>query len=170
MNMTAISGSDGVLFGLNIPERVNAWLQAAALRPGDTAWAEENIKRALAENPEQLETYVALYKLYCYRGRFIEAETMARTALAKAAAQAGVAADWRTLTSDSTDWGQPDGPARLLLYSLKALAFISLRQEKLDEAGATLDLLARLDPEDRVGASVVRDMAGGLFDDDRDDD
>jgi len=168
MSLTTIGG-DGVLFGLNIPERINAFLQAAALRPGDTEWAEGNLKRALAENPEQLETYVALYKLYCYSGRFDEAETMARTALAKAAAQAGVAADWRLLAADSTDWSQPDGPARLLLYSLKALAFISLRQQRPDQAGDILKLLARLDPQDRVGASVVREMAGCLMGDEQDD-
>jgi len=166
MNLTTISGSDGVLFGLNIPERVNAFLQAAALRPGDTAWAEENIKQALAENPEQLETYVAMYKLYCYRGRFDEAESMARTALEKAAIQAGVERDWRALTAASADWSQSDGPARLLLCSLKALAFISLRQQQWSRAGEILELLKRLDPQDRVGASVVRDMAARLADDD----
>lgn len=162
MSVATVRGNDGVLFGINIPERVNVWLQAAALNPGDQNWAESNLKWALAENPEQLEVYVAFYKLYCYRGRFDEAEEMAKVALSKAAQQAGVDADWQTLTPESTDWSLSEGPARLLLYSLKALAFISLRQQRMAEAELILNQLAKIDPLDQVGASVVRDMADSL--------
>jgi len=166
MELVSLNAGDGVLFGLDIPEHVNVWLQAAALRPGDEAWAEQNLRRALAANPDQIETYIALTKLFCYRGRLDEAEEMALTALDKAAVQAGVDRDWRRLGSAATDWSLFDGPARLLLYSLKALAFISLRQQRLAHADDILGLLLSLDPLDRVGASVVRDIAKGVADDD----
>jgi len=165
MSLAPLNAGDGMLFGSNIPENVNAFLQAAAMKPNDEAWAEMNLQQALAENPEQLEVYVALYKFYCYRGRFDEAEAMARMALAKAAAQAGLDSDWWALGPESADWSLFEGPARLLLYSLKALAFISLRQQRIQEAEEVLDLLLKLDPEDRVGSSVVRDMAAAILDD-----
>lgn len=164
--VATIKREDGVLFGLNIPERVNTWLQAAALKPGDEAWAESNLRRALSEEPEQLEVYMALYKLYCYRGRFDEAEEVTRDVLARAARQAGIPYEgqdgWRGLERGATDWSRYDGPARLMLYSLKALAFIKLRQLRPIESCEILSLLNRIDPEDRVGASVVRDLLAGI--------
>ncbi|WP_018295188.1 hypothetical protein [Mariprofundus ferrooxydans] len=162
----SIHAGDGVLFGSNIPQQVNRWLQEAARHPDDEQMAEQHLMRALQENSEQLETYVALYKLYCYLARFDEAEAMARIALQKSAEQAGIKHDWRKLDASSTDWSLFEGPARLLLYSLKALAFIRLRQGDIGEAELVLDQLQVLDPTDRVGASVVRDILRALNDDD----
>ena len=45
------------------------------------------------------------------------------------------------------------------MFSLKALAFIKLRRQHFEEAGAILSHLARLDPEGRCGGSVVRGLA-----------
>ncbi len=158
-NLTSIHAHEGVQFGMNIPEHVNHFLQLAAQKPSDKVWAESHLKRALEEGPDQIEVYVALYKHYCYSGCFDEAAVMVDTALMKAVEQAGVERDWRLLDADATDWSLVDGLARLLLYSLKALAFISLRQGALAMANEALDKLLQLDPEDRVGASVVRDLA-----------
>jgi len=164
MSVASIHANEGVQFGMNIPEHVNHFLQLAALKPGDQVWAESNLKRALKEGPDQIEVYVALYKHYCYSGRFDESASMVEAALEKAADQAGVDRDWRALDAGSTDWSLVDGPARLLLYSLKAMAFVSLRQGATALAHEALDKLSILDPEDRVGASVVRDLAEGVDD------
>ena len=51
------------------------------------------------------------------------------------------------------------GNDRLYLYSLKALGFVRLRRGNVDGATRVLDELARLDPQDQVGGSVVADMA-----------
>ena len=88
-------------------------------------------------------------------------EETVRLAIARACAQCGLDPDWDRLGPESADWGAADGPARILLYSLKALAFIRLRREDPAGAGAILDALARIDPQDRIGAGVVRALADG---------
>ncbi len=61
-----------------------------------------------------------------------------------------------------TDWADPDSPGRAYLYSLKALAFIRLRQDNLTGANGILENLRRLDPTDVIGADVVRALAVSL--------
>jgi len=51
---------------------------------------------------------------------------------------------------------------RFYLFSLKALAFTLLRQQRPEEARAYLDQLQRLDPEDRIGAAPVQAVATAM--------
>ena len=55
-----------------------------------------------------------------------------------------------------------NGPGRFALYSLKALAFIHLRQDRQAEAEQILAQLRRLDPAGAVGWPVVAALAEGL--------
>ena len=107
------------------------------------------------------ENYV-LYKFFFYRGYISEAENVVLNALSIASDKGDFEADWNQLTPESADWSIDDGPARVYLYSLKALAFIKLRKGQNDEAEKILDKLGELDPEDRVGSSVIRSLAEGL--------
>jgi tetratricopeptide (TPR) repeat protein len=151
-----------ILFGQNIPVPVNALLQQAVNAYDDTERAESLLREAQRMNPEQLEVYIALYKFYFYKLRLEEAESVARDALTRAAGQGGFDTDWRQLTHTSTDWSQCDGPARVYLYSLKALGFIRMRRMDFAGGEAILDKLAELDPQDQVGGSVLRELAAGL--------
>jgi len=123
---------------------------------------DERVVFARDIDPDQLEVYVALYKFCFYSGYFDEAETVAFEALARAADTGGFAHDCTKLNASSTDWSRIDTPARLYLYSLKALGFIRLR--KGDNAGANevLNALARLDPDDQVGGSVIMTLAASV--------
>ena len=56
----------------------------------------------------------------------------------------------------------PDGPGRFALYTLKALAFIHLRQDRPEEAAEKLAALRVLDPAGAVGWPVVEALAEGL--------
>jgi hypothetical protein len=56
----------------------------------------------------------------------------------------------------------PDGAGRFALYTLKALAFIHLRQDKPEAAHRILDRLRQLDPTGAVGWPVVAALAEGL--------
>jgi hypothetical protein len=110
----------------------------------------------------QLEVYVALYKFCFYRGHLDEAENIALDALKESARCSGFDPDWNKLQAESADWTEEEGPARLYLYSLKALAFISLRQDKRELANRILKKLQQLDTEDRVGGSVIMSLADAL--------
>ena len=154
--------NERVLFARDIKPEVNASLQSAVACANDFDRARELLYQARELDPDQLEVYIALYKFLFYRGHLDEAKLVAEEALQRAALRGGFNADWRQLSSASSDWSQGDGPARTYLYSLKALAFISLRQGKHVQARALLEKLQQLDPEDLVGGSVIRQLAEAL--------
>ena len=153
-----------VKFGRNVPAEVNALLQQAAANTDNFSAAERALLAARALAPAQLEVFIALYKLYFYRGFTSAAEAVVLETLQTAADSGGFDSDWRSLSPASADWQASEGPARVYLYSLKALCFIRLRQQNRDGAAGLLAALLCLDPDDQVGASVLRELAEALED------
>jgi hypothetical protein len=141
------------LFGGEVPAAVRAMLQDAQQAPreqlGALLWA------AQACAPQCLATYYLLYKCHAGRREFDLAERAARTGLAEAARQAGLPADWRSVQPRPGQDFAGTGAARFWLFTLKALAFISVRSGQPDEARALLAQLDRLDPQASVGGDVV---------------
>lgn len=134
----------------------------------EAAWAgaqprkvEALLWTAHALDPRCLAVYFALYRFLFRQAALEEAERVTRLGLAEAARQAGVSADWQQLHAASCDWSDTRAPQHFYLFSLKALAFISLRQQGYAQAHELLDVLRRLDPADHVGADVVRDTLKG---------
>jgi hypothetical protein len=149
---------EGIDFGA-VPEGVDALLQAGVLAHRlDRAAADALFRKALMHDPSALPTYFCLYKIHTYSGRLDDARTMAEAGLAQAARQAGWNADWRLWQPARTG---PGDPGRFALYTLKALAFIALRDERVADASAMLDTLRRLDPQGEVGWPVVAELAQG---------
>jgi len=109
--------------------------------------------------PKRLELNVAMYKLFAYAGRLEEAEALIDETLVRAANAGGFDPDPAGLDAADSRWQSARGNDRLYLYSLKALGFVRLRRGNVDGATRVLDELARLDPQDQVGGSVVADMA-----------
>ena len=112
--------------------------------------------------PGRLELNVAMYKLLAYSGRLEAAEALIDETLFKAAEAGGFDPDPARLKADDPRWQSATGNDRLYLYSLKAMGFVRLRRENVDGAVSVLDELARLDPLDQVGGSVVAGMAERL--------
>ena len=139
------------LFGGEVPAAVRAMLQEAQQAPreqlGALLWA------AQACAPQCLATYYLLYKCHAGRREFALAERAARSGLAEAARQAGLPADWRSV-QPGPDFGGT-GAARFWLFTLKALAFISVRSGQPEEARALLAQINRLDPQASVGGDVI---------------
>jgi hypothetical protein len=148
-----------VLFGTSVLPATNSRLQyAVAARHRDNSEAENVLWEARAEDPTCLPVYFALYKFYANSKMLDRAERAARLALAESSRQAGFSADWEKL-DPAHDKLYASEAGLFYLFSLKALSFIKLRRQHWDEAGAILSHLARLDPEDRCGGSVVRGLA-----------
>ncbi len=150
---------DLINFG-DLPEHIDALLQqgVAAYR-ADHARADSLFRQALAAAPTELPVYFCLYKIHTYQGNLADAQAAAEAGLAESARQAGWPADWRAWQPEAV---LPEGPGRFALYTLKALAFIHLRQDRRAEAGAKLAALKRLDPTGAVGWTVVEALADGL--------
>ena len=153
---------DEVQFGFGIAPEADAHLQRAAALVVTREASLQALNDAHHAAPDQVEVLVAMFKFHFYQGDTDKAEALVQEALSKASRQGGFDADWRRLAADSADWSDPRGAGRLYLYSLKALAFIRLRQDQAAEAGSILDAMRRLDPNDLVGADVIRDLLKGL--------
>lgn len=146
----------------SLPARASVLLDEAMSVYADTARAETLLKQAHSEAPEALPVYFSLYKFYFYKGRLADAEQAARMALETAARQGGFPSDFRLLAADTVDWSGHDGPAHFYLFSLKALAFIRLRQGDKEGCELMLEKLRELDKADTVGGSVIGSIAAGL--------
>ncbi len=151
-----------VQFGFGIDSTVDAHLQRAAQLVANREDALKALGDAYQEAPDQIETLIALFKILFYQGETAQAEAVVIEALHKSAQQGGFSNDWQQLEPDTTDWNNPRGLGRLYLYSLKALAFIRLRQDRLDQAREILETMQRIDPDDQVGADVIRDLLQGV--------
>jgi Tfp pilus assembly protein PilF len=149
---------DPINFG-DLPEDINALLQqgVAAYRH-DRSRADQLFRQALAAAPEQLPIYFCLYKIHTYQGNLDEAQTAAESGLKEAASQAGWPLDWRQWLPQRV---LPDGAGRFALYTLKALAFIHLRQNDPQQAHQMVEALRSLDPAGAVGWPVVAALAEG---------
>lgn len=147
-----------VLFGGEAPAEVAALLEQAMQAYADGARAEDLLWQAHRRAPDALPVYFSLYKYYFYRDNLKQAELAARMALLAAARRGDFDADWQRLAADTADWSDHAAPAHFYLFSLKALAFIRLRRGDIVEARELLAKLAELDPQDRVGASVIRSL------------
>ena len=141
---------------------VRQMVQQAIASYEDHDVAEDLFKQALELAPAEMEIYVAFYKFYFYQKYLTEAEQVALRTLQKVADLTALPADWRSLQREFARWSNPDSPVRYYLYTMKALGFIALRQERLALAHEILDKLAELDPDDRVGGSVIKQLANRM--------
>ncbi|MEQ1600695.1 MAG: hypothetical protein HOP04_03405 [Methylophilaceae bacterium] len=150
----------GIVTAEDLPPRVAGYLAAAAAS-GDWRDAETLLWRAQAADPECLHVYYILYKFYFRHQRLSDAERAACLALDAAARQAHIHSNWRLLHKTSCDWSIVEAPQHFYLFSLKALAFIRLRQQRVEDASLILAKLYEIDPQDSVGASVIEAYATG---------
>jgi len=143
-----------------LPEEIDALLQqgVAAYRHNRSR-ADHLFRQALAAAPKELPIYFCLYKIHTYQGNLDEAQSAAENGLREAARQAEWPLDWRQWRPQAV---LPDGAGRFALYTLKALAFIHLRQNDPQGAGEKLDALRQLDPAGAVGWPVVAALAEGI--------
>lgn len=146
----------------DLPPRIIGYLNAAA---SAHSWreAESLLWRAQATDVDCLQVYYTLYKFYFNHNRLGDAERATCLALDAAARQAKIESDWRLQQKDSCDWSKISSPQHFYLFSMKALAFIRLRQLRDADAVLILAKLREIDPDDSVGASVIESYAMGAL-------
>lgn len=118
------------------------------------------LARSLA--PAHPAPLIAHYRFHFYANRLADARAVALDAVALAARQLGLPADWRQVRPEA-QWG-PDRLAelrahavapRFYLFALKGYAYLNLRLGAAEEGRAVLDLLEQLDPSDSLGHRVL---------------
>lgn len=117
------------------------------------------IDQALREFPDDEAAYVAAYRFHFYRNDLGRALTIAETCLVRIQAELGLPADWRTLTSDGSDFTDFERPRhRFLMFALSAYAYLLARLGRQTDADLAFAVLVRLDPADRFGAARLRQV------------
>lgn len=156
--------AERVTFSLDMPDEVNRLLQlAVAATQLNPKQAEALFLQAQALDSQCLQSYFALYKFYFFQKRLADAERFVQAGLEEAARQGGFPSDYRRLVQELAKWDCYASEIKLFyLYTLKALAFIKLRQGCSTEAHRVLSHIKQLDPKDLSGASVIMDLAEGV--------
>jgi len=135
--------------------------EEVTIERGNLDHLEQMLRHRLAIDPDRLSAYFALYKLLFRQSRLEEAANTALLAIAVSARLGRFSAVWQKLTPDVADWADTQSPAHFYLFTMKALSFIRLRQGQIEDCRSLLAKIQELDPNDLVGASVIRSYADG---------
>lgn len=137
-----------------LPRHVDVLMQkAVALFGEDPDRARAMLRHVIEIAPETLPAYRSLVKLLNREQRFDDAIRVIEEGLVEASRQIGIGPQWMLWTRKTVSGVEPARP--YLLQFLKALAFVEVRRGDLHAAGVVVEQLARLDPEDGVGHSVI---------------
>lgn len=148
--------------GLNGPDDLPGPVHdALAGYAADPAGADLVLQVACAKATDPLALHRVLYKFYNRQRRFDIAREHAARALAEASRQGRLPPDIDAWNDDRLDRVDAYTASQIRL-ALKAIAFLSLRLDDVDTARAHLGHLARLDPADGSGASVVEALAAAM--------
>lgn len=149
-----------------LPRSVQAALDAAAGCWHHEAAAEAHLATAFALAPAHPAVHIALYRFLFYKNRLDEALTVGLRCLARAAEDNRLPSDWRKVRPEHADFSSWNAAPRFFLFTLKGCAYLSLRLGQLDQGSAMLAKLRELDPQDRLGGSVLQTVVDRQGEDD----
>ena len=171
---------DVAVLGGGLPAEVEALISEAGLVRQDRDRALPLLLEAKALAPRHPATLIALYRFHFYghdlhaaREVAWESLRVARQAIVSGAPEDRPCDDELVLSEPITDeQARFDPSVRFYLFTLKGLAYLSLRLGDVDLGRRALQVLQVLDPQDRVGgallAHVLARAEAGLLDDDDD--
>jgi tetratricopeptide (TPR) repeat protein len=122
--------------------------------------AEQPLLKAYALAPESLNVLVALNRFYYYQHRLVDALAVTKKALSVIRPLVAFPENWHLLELGHIT----ETPAELLtqvrlyLFTLKAIGFLNMRLENLDESQAIFEKLVSLDSKDRIGAKGLLEL------------
>lgn len=143
--------ADGVIGGGLSPQAAALITQAGLLRDRPHE-ALPLLERARAAAPRHPAPLIALYRFYFYGHQLTEARAVGEDALAIARTALGPSFGDEPPGDDAA---RHDAAVRFYLFTLKGLAYLSLRLDDLEEARLMLTELRRLDPKDHVGGALL---------------
>lgn len=160
MDLLDFSGDEGdpLYFEEDQVPEVNTLLDRAAQNYGKDI-AEQALLRAFFLAPHSLAVLVSLYRFYYYQHRYQDTLVTAQHAMRVSGNRLDFPDDWRNLTPQHIQTtNQSMGLMRFYLLALKGAAYVKLRLGEMDDGEAMIDKVMLLDPEDRLGASVLKNV------------
>lgn len=155
MDLLEFDGEE-MYFDQPLSAEVEALIRDAAEHYGEQL-AEACLLRAYFLEPEHLTVVVALYRYFYYRHRYADALVVAERAIALAARELDLSADWRRLTKRDLGRGVLASMTltRFLLLALKGSGYLKMRLG--DAAGALerFEKVVEMDSSDRLGMTEL---------------
>lgn len=151
-----LDGSD-CYFEEQLSDEVKQLLDAAAASYGEEEGAEMLLLRAFLRAPESLTVLVGLYRFYFYRHRLSDALEVADRAMELSGEAMGLTSGWPELSVEDFDRLAAGKVTigRFYLFALKGAGYMNMRTGQIELGTAQLRKVRELDPEDRLGASVL---------------
>lgn len=161
------------VLGKGLPAEVERLLREAGRAYAEDEVAELYLEEARRLAPDHAAVSIAFYRFYFYKGRLREALGVARTCLAKAAADLGLSPQsvctWRTVTREDAAFQTDDAVLpRFYLFTLKGYAYLQMRLGNLDEGREAAMKLMELDPSNKLGATVLLEVLDRMGRDEQD--
>lgn len=159
MDLQDFEGQD-MYFDMPMSAEVEMLIEQAAECYADGG-AESKLLKAYVQAPKNLSVLVALYRFYYYQHRYHDALYIADQAMAVSGEMLGITTHWRLLTPGHL--GEPAmhsmGLLRFYFLALKGAGYLCLRQDDREGATERLKKVVELDPQDRLGAKFLLNMA-----------
>jgi tetratricopeptide (TPR) repeat protein len=159
MDLQDFEGQD-MYFDLPMPEEVETLISEAA-ECYSTGGAEPKLLRAYVLAPRNLTLLVAMYRFYYYQHRWNDALYIADQAMLVSGEMLEMTTHWRLLTPAhlGTPAMRSMGLLRFYFLALKGAGYLCLRMEDREGAVERLQKVVELDPQDRLGANMLLNMA-----------
>lgn len=154
-----LDGTD-CYFEESLSDEVTQLLDTAA-----TAYGEEGVEllllRAFLRAPASLTVLVALYRYYFYQHRLHDALQVADRAMELSGSAIGLTCAWSELQAEDFDRQAAASVTmgRFYLFALKGAGYMNMRIGEMELGMTQLRKVRELDVEDRLGASVLLDVA-----------
>lgn len=146
---------EAAVLGGSLPLLAEQALREASQCRSEPAAELAALMRAQTEAPDHPAVLIALYRYHFYAQRLQPARAVVRRALALTALALGLPEVWRDVPARALAGARDDPVARFYLFSLKGLAYLSLRLGDAADARDALTLLRALDPDDHVGGALL---------------
>ena len=160
--------ADAIL-GLGLPAQAEWHLSQAGQSYQQDNIAESHLQAARLIAPDHVAVLISLYRYYFYKGRLLQALSVAIQCLDRAQFEMELPGDWRQVQiwdADFNDYGAV--LPRFFLFTLKGYAYLNMRLGDLSEGRVALDKLMQLDPDDKMGGSVLQNVLDRMGQDDED--
>jgi tetratricopeptide (TPR) repeat protein len=159
MDLQDFEGQD-MYFDMPMLEEVETLINEAAECYG-SGGAESKLLKAYVIAPRNLTLLVAMYRFYYYQHRWSDALYIADQAMLVSGELLEMTTHWRLLTPGHLGAAalRSMGLLRFYFLALKGAGYLCLRMEDREAAIERLQKVVELDPQDRLGANLLLNLA-----------
>ena len=145
------------LLGGGLPAAAEESLRQAGESYQQDEIAEHFLAQAREMAPGHPAVLIAYYRYYFYKGRLAEALAVAGQCVDWALKHLGLQVQWPHVLPTDAEFNDFTAVLpRFFLFSLKGYAYLSLRLGQYEQGQQALAKLLQLDPEDKLGGSVLQ--------------